>query len=99
MAFQSIIITRQAYFNTVISVVAAMLAFTDICFSQNRNLHQNTRIEEAAFIKLGTIEQWVTIRGDNDDAPVLLLLLATILIDFALFLRGLFLAFDQVQHF
>jgi hypothetical protein len=26
-------------------------------------------------------------------------LLATILIDFALFLRGLFLAFDQVQHF
>lgn len=74
MAFRSIIITRQVYFNKLISVVAAMLAFTNSCFSQNRNPHQNIRIEEAAFIKLGTIEQWVTIRGDNDDAPVLLLL-------------------------
>jgi pimeloyl-ACP methyl ester carboxylesterase len=51
-----------------------MLAFVNSCFSQNQNPHQNARIEEAAFIKLGAIEQWVTIRGDNDDAPVLLLL-------------------------
>jgi pimeloyl-ACP methyl ester carboxylesterase len=32
------------------------------------------RIEEAGFIKLGGLEQWITIRGDNDAAPVLLLL-------------------------
>src|SRR5690349_20261568 len=74
MAFQSISITRQAYFNKLISVVAAMLVSINSCFSQNQNPHQNTRIEEAAFIKLGGIEQWVTIRGDNRDAPVLLLL-------------------------
>src|SRR5262249_33295190 len=32
------------------------------------------RIEEAAFIKIGGIEQWVTIRGDDRRNPVLLLL-------------------------
>jgi len=31
-------------------------------------------IEEAAFVKVGGIEQWVTIRGDDDRKPVLLLL-------------------------
>ena len=74
MAFRSIIIIRQTYFNKLMSVVAAMFTIVNSCFSQNQNPHQNTRIEEAAFIKLGAIEQWVTIRGDNNDAPVLLLL-------------------------
>jgi pimeloyl-ACP methyl ester carboxylesterase len=32
------------------------------------------RIEEASFVNVGGIEQWVTIRGDDDRQPVLLLL-------------------------
>jgi pimeloyl-ACP methyl ester carboxylesterase len=32
------------------------------------------RIEEASFMTIGGIEQWVTIRGDDRDHPVLLLL-------------------------
>jgi len=32
------------------------------------------RIEEASFVAIGGIEQWVTIRGDDRDNPVLLLL-------------------------
>jgi dipeptidyl aminopeptidase/acylaminoacyl peptidase len=32
------------------------------------------RVEEAAFVRIGGIEQWVTIRGDDDRKPVLLLL-------------------------
>ena len=35
---------------------------------------QTRRIEEASFVKIGGIEQWVTIRGDDDRKPVLLLL-------------------------
>jgi proline iminopeptidase len=35
---------------------------------------QTKRIEEASFIRIGGIEQWVTIRGDDDRNPVLLLL-------------------------
>jgi hypothetical protein len=30
------------------------------------------RIEEASFVRIGGIEQWVTIRGDDDRKPVLL---------------------------
>ena len=32
------------------------------------------RVEEAAFMQIGGIQQWVTIRGDDDRHPVLLLL-------------------------
>jgi hypothetical protein len=35
--------------------------------------HATGRIEEARFITLGGIEQWITIRGDDDSKPVLLL--------------------------
>ena len=35
---------------------------------------QTWRIEEASFVKIGGIEQWVTIRGDDKRKPVLLLL-------------------------
>jgi pimeloyl-ACP methyl ester carboxylesterase len=35
---------------------------------------QTGRIEEASFVTIGGIEQWVTIRGDDDRKPVLLLL-------------------------
>jgi pimeloyl-ACP methyl ester carboxylesterase len=41
---------------------------------QTNKYESGKRIEEAAFIKLGGLEQWVTLRGDNDTAPVLLLL-------------------------
>lgn len=33
-----------------------------------------TRIEEARFVKLGGIDQWITLRGDNRKNPVLLIL-------------------------
>ncbi len=32
------------------------------------------RIEEAGFVRLGGIEQWITIRGDDDRNPILLLI-------------------------
>ena len=32
------------------------------------------RIEEASYLQIGGIEQWVTIRGDDARKPVLLLL-------------------------
>jgi pimeloyl-ACP methyl ester carboxylesterase len=35
---------------------------------------QTRRVEEASFVGIGGIEQWVTIRGDDDRKPVLLLL-------------------------
>jgi pimeloyl-ACP methyl ester carboxylesterase len=35
---------------------------------------QPRRIEEASYVTIGGIEQWVTIRGDDDRKPVLLLL-------------------------
>ena len=35
---------------------------------------QTKRIEEASFVTIGGIEQWVTIRGDEEGKPVLLLL-------------------------
>jgi pimeloyl-ACP methyl ester carboxylesterase len=55
--------------------ISAVLVLAISCASQNQNTnHQNKRIEEAAFIKLGGIEQWITTRGDNERAPVLLLL-------------------------
>jgi len=54
---------------------SAMLVLTISCSSLNQNTqHQIKRVEEASFIKLGGIEQWITIRGDNEEAPVLLLL-------------------------
>ena len=35
---------------------------------------QTRRVEEASFVTIGGIEQWVTIRGDDNRKPVLLLL-------------------------
>jgi hypothetical protein len=34
---------------------------------------QTRRVEEASFVTIGGIEQWVTIRGDDDRKRVLLL--------------------------
>lgn len=61
-----------------LSLGAAIVAMLFTPFSAKSQHKQKSngskRIEEAAFIKLGGLEQWVTIRGDNDAAPVLLLL-------------------------
>jgi pimeloyl-ACP methyl ester carboxylesterase len=55
--------------------ILGVLVLAICCASKNQNtLHLNKRVEEAAFIKLGEIEQWITIRGENEKAPVLLLL-------------------------
>jgi len=48
--------------------VTAAIVFADGAQAADR------RIEEASFVKVGGIEQWVTIRGDDDRKPVLLLL-------------------------
>src|SRR5258706_9020633 len=37
-------------------------------------VERSSRIEEARYISIGGIEQWVTLRGDRRDAPILLLL-------------------------
>lgn len=46
---------------------------------QNRNakalaVHTPNRIEESMFVKVGGIDQWVQVRGENRDNPVLLIL-------------------------
>lgn len=54
--------------------IPVILVLVVSCAFQNQNArHQNKRVEEATYIKIGEIEQWITIRGDNDEAPVLLL--------------------------
>ncbi len=58
--------------NTIV-VTMLLLGNSYTSVSQTKN-SQHTRIEDARFIKLGGLEQWVTIRGDNSEAPVLLLL-------------------------
>jgi pimeloyl-ACP methyl ester carboxylesterase len=50
-----------------------------LTFFRNRNAQTyevtgSNRIDEAAFVKLGGIEQWVTIRGQDRNNPVLLVL-------------------------
>lgn len=63
------------YSKMIFRLITTVLVLAISCVSQNQNTHhQNKRIEEATFIKLGEIEQWITIRGDNEEAPVLLLL-------------------------
>jgi pimeloyl-ACP methyl ester carboxylesterase len=52
--------------------VAAALLIASCATAPLRDAGASTRIEEAGFITLGGIEQWVTIRGDDDENPVLL---------------------------
>lgn len=51
--------------------LAAWLIFVGSAVNARRS---ETRIEEAAFMTIGGIEQWVTIRGEDRRKPVLLLL-------------------------
>jgi pimeloyl-ACP methyl ester carboxylesterase len=50
--------------------VAALVAITAVSFASTGTAA--TRIEEAAFVNLGGIQQWTTYRGDDEDRPVLL---------------------------
>jgi pimeloyl-ACP methyl ester carboxylesterase len=43
------------------------------CLASVSSGAQATAIEEARFIRLGGIEQWITIRGANKNSPVLLI--------------------------
>src|SRR5262245_8224322 len=55
----------------------AFLAFSgcDALGADDRAQTQDSaRIEEARYVSIGGIEQWITIRGDRRDAPILLLL-------------------------
>lgn len=49
-------------------VLAALTVGPDLALAQPR------RVQEAAYLRVGGIEQWVTIRGDDDTKPVLLLI-------------------------
>jgi pimeloyl-ACP methyl ester carboxylesterase len=52
----------------ILPFLAVALVFTECVPAQAR------RVEEAAFVTIGEIEQWVTIRGDDRRNPVLLFL-------------------------
>jgi pimeloyl-ACP methyl ester carboxylesterase len=52
---------------TLLSFLALVVVLAECVEAQRR-------VEEAAFVTVGGIEQWVTIRGDDDRNPVLLLL-------------------------
>ena len=40
--------------------------------ARGRSSGEGKRIEEAGFVPIGGLEQWVTIRGDDSSNPVLL---------------------------
>jgi pimeloyl-ACP methyl ester carboxylesterase len=57
-------------------ILAALLMVVAVaaCVSTPKADPPGKRIEEANFLTIGGIEQWVTIRGDDDHKPVLLLI-------------------------
>lgn len=55
---------------TIIATIVAVLLLAN----RRDSAGQLTRIEEARFIRLGGIEQWITIRGDEANRPIVLLL-------------------------
>jgi proline iminopeptidase len=57
-------------------ILAALLMVIALaaCVSTSRTDPPGKRIEEAKFLTIGGIEQWVTMRGDDDRKPVLLLI-------------------------
>src|SRR5689334_4128282 len=54
--------------------IAASLVALCVAGASIRAQERAQRIEEAAFVRIGGIEQWVTIRGDDRRHSVLLLL-------------------------
>ena len=68
-------------FRSVLVFIALLLigALTYRSVRQHRNakelvIRTPNRIEESMFVKIGGIDQWVQIRGENRDNPVLLIL-------------------------
>lgn len=55
-------------------LMSVICGFSTKTFSEFENHDRGKRIEESKFITLGRLEQWVTIRGDNNKSPILLLL-------------------------
>jgi pimeloyl-ACP methyl ester carboxylesterase len=60
-------------------VLVLLTAFAYRAYAQNRGaealaIHSVDGIEEAAYLKLGGVEQWVQIRGESRTNPVLLVL-------------------------
>lgn len=60
-------------------LIALIVALTYRSVRQNRNakalaVHTPNRIEESMFVKIGGIDQWVQIRGEDRGNPVLLIL-------------------------
>src|SRR5687768_4519502 len=55
----------------ILSVLAALLATSCASIADTRTAPPQ-RIEEAAFVRLGGIEQWTARRGSDSSKPVLL---------------------------
>lgn len=62
--------SRRIQYGHIVLVTAAALVLDAWVHAQT----PARRIEQASFITIGGIEQWVTIRGNDDRKPVLLLL-------------------------
>ena len=62
---------RSASLRWIVRFITVALAG---CLSSASPVAQATAIEEARFIQLGGVEQWITIRGANRESPVLLIL-------------------------
>ena len=60
--------------NVVSRLVAALSVFAMFAVNAQADESQGRRIEEAKFVEIGGIEQWITIRGDDSRNPVLLIL-------------------------
>jgi pimeloyl-ACP methyl ester carboxylesterase len=54
-------------------IVAAAFAITAWASTSAQQPLASSRVEEARFVTLGGIEQWITVRGDDARSPVLLL--------------------------
>ena len=52
----------------------ALLASAAVVFVASVQAQSAQRVEEASYVLVGGIEQWVTVRGDDRTNPVLLLL-------------------------
>jgi pimeloyl-ACP methyl ester carboxylesterase len=61
-------LAEVTHMRKILPLLAIAVVLTESVEAQTR------RVEEASFVTIGGIEQWVTIRGDDDRKPVLLFL-------------------------
>jgi len=72
-----IIIVVGSIFGSFMLLLAAGLLYRTLCQQQRvRTLALQTpnKIEEGQFVQIGNLAQWIQIRGENRDNPVLLIL-------------------------